>query len=201
MVPFTILSSDSSGGGYLGTWVLGDGGWSRELATGETWFCSFWRLAASLKNVSGCNRVSGCKVRHQVPENGGQAGVDTVDITQYTRNMDVARRLPDSTIVMLVESLSAYSVGSEPNRVGTLTVFGEGGQLVGAIDVRDQANPSAVSKEDANRVMETAGALIQTATSFGSMMKFIKVSYNDKKLLVIPGEQYVVAAVIDSTQE
>ena len=114
--------------------------------------------------------------------------------------MDTAPRLPNSTVAMLVESLTAYSVGSKPNRVGTLTVFGSGGQLVGAIDLGDQENPQDVSKADAQKVIEAAGGLVQNAIKFDNQMKYIKVSYKDRELLVIPGEQYNVAAVIDSTE-
>ncbi|CUM48529.1 uncharacterized protein AC631_05065 [Debaryomyces fabryi] len=114
--------------------------------------------------------------------------------------MDTAPRLPDSTVAMLVESLTAYSVGSTPNRIGTLTVFESGGQLVGAIDLGDQENPKAVLKDDAQKVMEVAHLLVQTAIGFDDVMKYVKVSYKDRELLVIPGEQYIVAAVIDSTE-
>lgn len=113
--------------------------------------------------------------------------------------MDRAPRLPDSTVAMLVESLTAYSVGSTPNRVGTLTVFESGSQLVGAIDLGDQENPKAVLKGDAQKIMEVANGLVQTAIGFDNLMKYIKVSYKDQELLVIPGEQYNVAAVIDAT--
>lgn len=114
--------------------------------------------------------------------------------------MDTAPRLPDSTVAMLVESLTAYSVGNTPNHVGTLTVFGSGDQLVGAIDLRDQENPQDVSKNDAQKIIEVAGGLIGNAISLDGLMKYIKVSYKDRELLVIPGEQYNVAAVIDSTE-
>lgn len=121
---------------------------------------------------------------------------------RYTRlaTMDTAPRLPNSTVAMLVESLTAYSVGNTPNRIGTLTVFGSGGQLVGAIDLGDQENPVDVSKNDAQQMIEVAGGLIRSAISFDNLMKYIKVSYKDQELLVIPGEQYNVAAVIDSTE-
>mmetsp|Transcript_1725 Transcript_1725/g.1714 ORF Transcript_1725/g.1714 Transcript_1725/m.1714 type:complete len:115 (+) Transcript_1725:1412-1756(+) len=114
--------------------------------------------------------------------------------------MDTAPRLPDSTVAMLVESLAVYSVKSMPNRVGTLTVFESGSQLVGAIDIGDQENPTAVSKSDAQKIMEVADGLIQTAIGLDDLMKYIKVSYKDQELLVIPGEKYNVAAVIDSTE-
>lgn len=108
---------------------------------------------------------------------------------RYTRIaiMDTAPRLPNSTVAMLVESLTAYSVGNTPNRVGTLTVFGSGSQLVGAIDLGDQENPQDVSKNDAQQMIEVASGLVQSATSFDGLMKYIKVSYKDRELLVIPG--------------
>lgn len=113
--------------------------------------------------------------------------------------MDTAAKLPESTVAMLVESLSAYSVGDKPNAIETLTVFGGGGHLVGAIDVRNPKHPIAVSKEYAQLVVSTAEGLARTATLFRELMRYIKVSYDDKELLVIPGEQYNVAAVIEST--
>lgn len=124
-----------------------------------------------------------------------------INIAKKPENiMDTAPRLPDSTVAMLVESLTAYSVGGKPNCIGTLTVFGNGDQLVGAIDLGDQENPKAVSKDEAQQMMEVARGLVVTAKSFDNLMKYIKVGYKDRELLVIPGEQYNVATVIDSTE-
>lgn len=108
---------------------------------------------------------------------------------------ETAPELPGSTVGLLVESLEAYTTG-KPHAISELAVFNHSGQLVGAVDLAATLDPQPVPVSQARRLVGMGTQLLATSAEMGSQARFLKVSYSDRELLVVPGDPYHIVVVV-----